>query len=228
MTALRFRLTELTPGRLGAALLRRARELPHAVAWRRAGSYAEANRARLRRFRNRHAGERCVVIGNGPSLLGIDLSRLRHEVTFGTNRIYLLPDRPDLVPTYYVCSNELVLEQFRSDIAALPMPKFLNWNRRALFPRADDSCSFFRIPLELTDRFGTDPERSLSSGGTVTFVALQLAFYLGFRDVVLIGVDHNFVDRGTPNRTAVRSALRDDNHFHPDYFRVVPAGSCPT
>lgn len=56
----------------------------------------------------------------------------------------------------------------------------------------------------------------------MTFLALQVAYYMGFQQVVLIGVDHNFVDKGTPNRAVTRTAETDENHFHPDYF---PKGS---
>ena len=38
-------------------------------------------------------GDRCVIIGNGPSLRSMDLSSLKDEVTFGMNRIYLLFDK---------------------------------------------------------------------------------------------------------------------------------------
>jgi len=46
---------------------------------------------------------------------------------------------------------------------------------------------------------------------------MQVAFYLGFHTVVLIGVDHNFPDSGDPNRLVTASGS-DQNHFHPDYF----------
>jgi hypothetical protein len=41
---------------------------------------------------------------------------------------------------------------------------------------------------------------------------------MGFREVILIGVDHSFIDKGTPNTTEVRSTENDPNHFHPNYF----------
>ncbi len=37
-----------------------------------------------------HRGERCFIIGNGPSLKQTDLSRLKDEFTFGMNRFYLM------------------------------------------------------------------------------------------------------------------------------------------
>jgi hypothetical protein len=40
---------------------------------------------------------------------------------------------------------------------------------------------------------------------------------MGFSQVILIGVDHNFVTRGQAN-TTVTSEGNDPNHFAPDYF----------
>ena len=124
------------------------------------------------------------------------------------------------VPSYFVCINELVLEQFANDIAILPMPKFLNYNRRAIFREAaaDDSMMFMRIGLNIKDYFSGDVTRTLASGGTVTYACLQLAYFMGFNEVILIGLDHNFVEKGTPNKTEVRTSENDESHCHPNYF----------
>jgi hypothetical protein len=217
----RFRWREITPRRVGSALNRRLADAPHLLAWSLPTESTYENRQVLNTYRARHRGERCFVIGNGPSLARMDLSKLAGEVTFGANRIYLL-ESSGFRPTYFVCSNELVLEQYRVDIAGLPMQKFLNWNRRHLFDPASQNVAYFRLRLQLFDRFGTTPLRALSSGGTVTYVSLQLAYFMGFREVILIGVDHDFVDKGTPNVTEVRKQPRDENHFDPNYF---PRGS---
>jgi hypothetical protein len=207
----RVRLADVTLRRIGEAALRRARAIPDVVAWY--GPSGRNARERLARFRDLHRGERAFVLGNGPSLARTDLARIAGAVTFGANRIYLAHQ-----PTYFTCVNELVLEQFAGEIRALACPKFLNWNRRQLF--GDDP--FVSLALGLSDRFVPDPTQQLCSGGTVTFVALQLAYYMGFREVVLLGVDHRFVDRGTPNRTETRTQTVDANHFHASYF---PQGS---
>ena len=208
---MRVRLADVTLRRLGEAVTRRVRAIPDVLAWY--GRSGRAARERIARFRDCHRGKRAFVLGNGPSLAKTDLARIAGEVTFGANRIYLAH-----IPTYLTCVNELVLEQFRDEIRALDCPKFLNWNRRQLF----DDDPFVALELGLTDSFVTDATRQLSSGGTVTFVALQLAYYMGFREVVLLGVDHRFVDKGTPNRTETRTESVDQNHFHASYF---PKGS---
>jgi hypothetical protein len=54
-------------------------------------------------------------------------------------------------------------------------------------------------------------------GGTVTFAAMQIAYHMGFRRVVLVGVDHSFDFVGAPNAMLVATGP-DPNHFTPDYF----------
>ena len=65
--------------------------------------------------------------------------------------------------------------------------------------------------------FSENPHVSIYQGFTVTFVALQLAFYFGFSEVALVGCDHNFASKGKPNETVV-SGESDPNHFDPNYF----------
>lgn len=161
-------------------------------------------------------------MANGPSLGNMDLSPLAKEITFGLNRIYLLFERLDFKPTYFVCVNELLLEQFSDEIGQLPMPKFINWNRRKLFNMEDTSVNFIRLSLGLRDKFGQNFLHPLHSGGTVTYVALQIAYIMDFSEVIIIGLDHSFADKGTPNKVETRRSEVDVNHFHPNYF---PKGS---
>jgi hypothetical protein len=217
----RFKYSELSIERLKEAGVRRVRDIPHFFAWNMKQE-ARENQMRLLDYKNRHKGQRCFVMGNGPSLAQMDLSSLDREFSFGTNRIYLLFDQIPFAPSYYVSVNELVLQQFFEEIATLPMPKFLNWNQREYFSR-DASINFLRLGLGIRDRFDGDRiEGKISSGGTVTFVALQLAFWMGFSEVILIGVDHNFYSKGEPNKAEIRKQDVDKDHFHPDYF---PKGS---
>ena len=133
------------------------------------------------------------------------------------NRIYLLFDQIPFKPTYFVSINELVLKQFSDEISQLTMPKFINWNTRADFDVNDKSIMFLKDTLKLTDEFSTDLTGRIFSGGTVTFVALQIAYYMGFDNVILIGVDHSFSTKGDPNAVVV-SEGDDPDHFDPTYF----------
>ena len=114
----------------------------------------------------------------------------------------------------------MVLGQFAKDINMLRMPKFLNYSCKRFFESSvdDNSLLFLRLGLHFQDYFSTDITHVLSGGGTVTFTCLQLAYFMGFSEVVLIGLDHSFVEKGIPNKKVIRNEEKDDSHCHPDYF----------
>lgn len=170
---------------------------------------------RMGEMKDSHRGERCFILGNGPSLKNTDLSRLKNETTFGMNRVYMAFPEMGFPTTYYVSMNDLVIEQCARDIEKLPMPRFLSWRSRR----------FIQTPGEINFIFSTYTGPGFSKdicgrvweSATVTYVALQLAYHMGFSEVILIGVDHNFTTKGTPNTTVV-SQGDDPNHFNPGYF----------
>lgn len=168
----------------------------------------------LRRSRNEFRGERAVIVGNGPSLRNTDLDLLKDECVFGLNRITLLTAETGFEPTFLVSVNALVLEQAGREIAESRARKFIAWRSRTHVPR-DDRTTY--IQSRKAPGFSRDPNRGLWEGATVTFVAMQLAYHMGFRRLVLVGVDHNFVDKGRPHEV-VTSIGPDANHFHPEYF----------
>ncbi len=192
--------------------IRRLPQVPDAYLhpWRR------RSRSRMAEFYNIHRGERCFIIGNGPSLKQTDLTRLRGEYTFGLNRIYLLFPELGFHTTYFVSINDLVIEQCADEIAALPMPKFIAWHANRHFRRLPPE-TIFLYTTYTGPRFAYDMTRRVWEGATVTNVALQLAFYMGFEQVILIGVDHNFTSKGEANKTVVSDGA-DPNHFDPRYF----------
>ena len=189
----------------------RAAQWPSATfhPWRRA-----SNR-RLAALKDIHAGQRCFIIGNGPSLKQTDLSRLQGEFTFGMNRIYLAFPELGFPTTYYLSVNNLVIEQCTADIRSLPIPKFLSWRSHPLIQPTEDMA--FLHTTYTGPKFARDARGRLWEGATVTYVALQLAFHMGFAQTILIGVDHNFTTQGKPNTTVV-SKGDDPDHFHAGYF----------
>ena len=172
--------------------------------------------ALLSQYKDKHRGQRCVIIGNGPSLNKMDLSFLKDEITFGMNRIYLMFDKYDFRPTYYVSVNPLVIEQSIEDILKIQAPKFLSFNG---LPYIHDSSDIVFLKSLGGPSFTKDPcvQGGLWEGYTVTYVAMQLAYFMGFNEVILIGVDHHFTTPGQPNQEVVSNG-DDSNHFHPGYF----------
>ncbi len=173
------------------------------------------SKRRLAHFKDLHRGQRCFIIGNGPSLKDTDLSLLKDEITFGMNRIYLLFPELDFSTTYYLSVNSLVIEQCQTEIASLKIPKFLSWRSRR-FIQPDENTIFLHTTYT-GENFARDARGRLWEGATVTYVALQLAYFMGFSQVILIGVDHSFSSKGKPN-TTITSQGDDPDHFHAQYF----------
>jgi hypothetical protein len=167
-------------------------------------------------YRDKHRGQRCFILGNGPSLRKTDLSLLGNEITFGMNRIYLLFPEMGFPTSYFVSVNTLVIEQCAEEIKNLSMPKFVTWRGRRWL--ADDPGAIF-VDTDYTPppTFSSDVSGRVFEGSTVTYVALQLAFHMGFDEVILIGVDHSFTTKGPSNVTVVSNG-DDQDHFAPNYF----------
>ena len=171
---------------------------------------------KLSALKDSHHGERCFLIGNGPSLRSTDLSRLKGEFTFGFNRIFLAAAELGFVPSCLVSVNDLVIEQSAAELQALKVPKFFSWRSHRRLQMAADI--HFIYTSYTGPGFARDVTGRVWEGATVTNVALQLAYHMGFAKVILVGVDHNFTAaQGKPNET-VTSTGADPNHFSGAYF----------
>jgi len=146
----------------------------------------------------------------------MDLTRLKDYHTFGLNKIFLHRDFSDLNLSYLVSVNSIVAKQIKDNINDFFCPKFLSFNT------SPDTSNFDEFKYFLFTRgsdytFSKDIRRPIHEGWTVTFVAMQIAFFMGFRRVFLIGVDHSFEFDGKPNAKQTLHG-NDPNHFHPNYF----------
>ena len=153
---------------------------------------------------------KCLVIGNGPSLAKVPNEFLDRYMTFGSNRIYLKYE-----PSFYCAVNPLVIKKFHKEISKLLSIKFIPKMYASLIENVA-----YKLNISKEWKFHTNALLGVHEGWTVTFVLLQLAYMLGFRDVGLVGVDHSYQYEGKPNEK-LRAVGPDPNHFHPDYFRNV-------
>lgn len=175
-------------------------------------------RSQLEQFRDRHKGEDCFIIGNGPSLNEMDLEPLSRHHTFGLNKIYLMFERGiDLDLSYLVSVNPLVIEQSAEVFENMDCEMFLSYSAAHDQVRPLDHINYI-YSRGGPYTFQGDLTQRVCEGHTVTFVAMQIAYFMGFRRVFLIGVDHSFQAEGDPNETQ-RMDSDDVNHFDPDYFK---------
>ncbi len=172
-------------------------------------------RSRLRRLRDSQVGKKAVVVCNGPSIKDTDWRLLEGVHTFGLNKINLLFENVDFRPSCIVSVNPHVLGQNAEFFRTTRIPLFLD--RRALRAGIAVNENVHLLHSCNINKFARDCSISVFEGGTVTYVALQLAFHMGFSEVALIGCDHNYSSRGAPNQLD-RKQGPDVDHFHPEYF----------
>lgn len=203
--------------------LRLARRLRYYSAAR--GLPLTTNEAKLVSFRNRFKGKRAFIIGNGPSLNHVDLTKLQNETTFGVNAIYLNQDKMGFLPTHHIVEDVFVAEDRADEINALRGPHkwYGHYLRYCLKPTPEVcwlnvACDYRNYPG--FPHFSTNASRIVWVGGTVSYIALQLAYHMGFDEVYLVGFDHSYSipKEAKVEGRAITSTSDDPNHFHPGYF----------
>lgn len=210
----RRELAERLLGRHAASAVARGLTTSRNSARRLTDSTVKASNERLSGVRNTHLGETCVIIGNGPSLNSTNMAALADVDTFGLNRFYLMEPRIGWSSTYHVVVNRHVVDQFAGELRRVSGQLFTTWPNHILLAERGDLVTLQNVAGPL---FSLDPRRGVWQGATVTYVAMQLAHWMGYRKVILVGVDHRFESKG-PSHKLVESRGDDPNHFDPSYF----------
>lgn len=190
-------------------------------------SYSEKNN--LISLKNKFLDKRCFIIGNGPSLNKCDLTLLKDEYTFGVNGIFYKTDEMGFKPTFYMVEDSHVINDNTTRINDYECSyKFfpsiyknkIKKKTNTYFFTADLGFYDENHPFFCKPRFSKDFSLCAYTGQSVTYMQIQLAYYLGFKEVYLIGMDYNYeVPKSTKIDGATYESNEDDpNHFHPDYF----------
>lgn len=158
-------------------------------------------------------GERCFIIGTGPSLTVFDLNKLKKEkeISFASNKIFKIFGKTSWRPDLYCISDIDVFAHYYDTICSLSMPyQFLVSMKNTKYESLDfsklkgENKYIFNIFKEMIfdqkkgknrPAFSTNPDQYVVDGGiTVTYSMLQWAYFLGFKEVYLLGVDFNYGD----------------------------------
>jgi hypothetical protein len=188
------------------------------------------NNYRILQYKNKYKGKRCFIIGNGPSLKPEDLEKLKGEITFASNKIYKIFNKTTWRPTFYMVVDSIVLEENVKDINLVETGTKFTLNCYKHLFNAD---IYFNNNLNKNKRgtFSKNIMESLYSSGTVSYHLLQIAHYMGFSEVYLLGHDYNF--KGAISKTKDLSNIKElDNsqiYFSNDYIRddEKKAGQAP-
>lgn len=172
---------------------------------------------RLAEYKNIYAGKRCFFIGNGPSLRAGDLTKLHEkgEICFGFNRIYNIFDETPWRPDFYISQDEKMLGGCtdtvnRTEMGVKFIPAQLKWWNDIDIERA----AYFNIANQGENRgtlgFSDDIAKEIYNSSTCMYTAAQIAAYMGFREIYLIGVDHHFrISQNNSGEIVVDNSAKD-------------------
>ena len=185
------------------------------------------NDYRLAKLKNCHSGKRAFVIGSGPSLKIEDLDSLKNEITFACNKIYLAFSQTSWRPTYCSVIDRIVARNNSEEIKNMGAIKIFSRTVKSYFKDSRDIIWLRDLKTPLREgrskyQFSTNLRKGTFGGYTVLYTLLQIAFYMGIREIYIIGLDFDFkVSKQTDQRTPAGEILlknRDEqNHFHPEY-----------
>ena len=147
-----------------------------------------------------HEGETGIILGNGKSLESLPIGFLRFP-SFGCNLINRLFSAH---LTYYTCIDTELLTKYQWEIslnAARCDYAFLN----SMYV---EGLSRFVYPLDRKEGDYFFPGMAANWGGSVTYVNLQLAFFMGFKRILMAGIDHDLAWEHFSDDYPVRSSKR--------------------
>lgn len=173
----------------------------------------------IEKYKNIHVGKRCFIVATGPSLTIDDLETLHknNEICISVNKIYRCYDRTSWRADYVGVTDPVVVKDVIRDKECgmeTPLRLFIGDNNiHFCLNKRTQGCEYFHLNCEDFEpnrpNFSSDMAEGAYRGCTVTYdFAIQMAAYMGFTKIYLVGVDHNFVGEASDSK----------NHFIHDYF----------
>lgn len=159
----------------------------------------------IRSLKKSHSGERCFIAATGPSLTFEDLELIKDEYTFSMNSGVLALKKSSWRPSFYGVQDEYVYRKIEKDIFNAS-----NGELSEIYV-SNNLCNSFKIPtkykvfpLNYLDHkmphkkgfgrfeFSDDCYSTTYDGYSIIFSLMQLACYMGFSEIYLLGCDCNY------------------------------------
>lgn len=150
-----------------------------------------------RSLKTRYSGKRCFVIGNGPSFNKVDINKLVGENLITVNRLYLHPYYESLNPIFHCAIDP---GMYKGD-AGNEFLEVIKRHQDTSFLLSSNAPNEFKVlsncfvkvlgflPSSLCSPY--DLAKPSAAFINVILVAIELAIYLGFETIILLGCDFN-------------------------------------
>lgn len=172
---------------------------------KRKAGYKDESFLWIKNLKNTHEGERCFVVATGPSLTMEDLEMIKGEYSFGMNSVIQAFDKTEWRPNFYMIQDEYVYGELENELKRrLEREKFLVAVGGPIPEKYPSAKQYKPFALHYLDhkmfhrsgfgefRFSDNCYNTIYDGYTVTFSVLQMACYMGFKEIYLLGCDCNY------------------------------------
>ena len=161
------------------------------------------------KYKNIHVGERCFIIGNGPSLKKVNLKQLSNEYTITVNQSPRMENFSDIHTNYHVWVDERFFHLSKSDPNDMELLDVMKHVKTA----GNSPIIFYKVAAKsMIDEFQLDKDLNISfimDGfintntpnidfpitapvpvfSTCIHYAILIAAYMGFKEIYLLGCD---------------------------------------
>lgn len=154
-----------------------------------------------------------------------DLNTLaaNNEYSFGANRIYISFQDTFWRPTFYCIQDGAMIKQYHKEIEKLKIKyKFISdYALKKLGDKNFHTAYMFHLNPKryypYYPGFSTDIAKEIHEGFTVTYAEMQIATYMGFKNIYLLGVDFNYAKAIDISGNIVDSGGKD--YFSDQYIK---------
>ena len=186
---------------------------------RRRKGFIDERYIKIKKLKNKYLGKRCFIACTGPSLTVEDLESLKDEYVFGMNSICLIHDKTNWKPDFYGIQDDYVYEKVRDELKFYEgVQIFAPYSFYEKYGSSSE-WNYFHISwaYHLYDRkyrnryfsyFSDDCYATVYDGFTITYSLIQLAIYMGFVDIYLLGADCSYIGK--------QQHFIETGHYAPD------------
>lgn len=186
------------------------------------GVHFNENLKQIARLKGMYDGRRCFIIATGPSLRQEDVEKLKDEITFGLNTLFLLYDQTEWRPDYYVFTDSpylsTILDHYTVDVESLGKKGVILNKSLKKIKKLDHSQKIKYLSMSpwnrLCDfkyfRYSPDMVKGAYAFGTVTTVTMAIAQYMGFKEIYLLGADCSNMNQHFANNVTDQEKTNDD------------------
>lgn len=171
----------------------------------------------LRQLKGQYQGKRCFITCTGPSLTIQDLEALKNEYVFGMNSICLIHKQTKWKPDFFGIQDKNVFDKVKEALlstdngicfAPYSFKKRYNTPDNWIYFHTSGSYHLYEMGYETRffAKFSDDCYNTVYDGYSITYSIMQLAVYMGFDELYLIGADcsylgekQHFIEHGNSN-----------------------------